>query len=94
MQVRGTVHWLTHREGPARALSVIGGPVARLPRVLGDTGQVIWVVEADGADALEIAPAEGTAPGESPRRLAGRRDRLGRRPGGRAERNGRRRRGA
>ena len=70
VQVRGTVHWLTHREGPARALSVIGGPVARLPRVLGDTGQVIWVVEADGADALEIAPAEGTAPGEPPRRLA------------------------
>ena len=70
VQVRGTVHWLTHREGPARALSVIGGPVARLPRVLGDTGQVIWVVEADGADALEIAAVEGTAPGESPRRLA------------------------
>jgi tricorn protease len=70
VQVRGTVHWLTHREGPARALSVIGGPVARLPRVLGDTGQVIWVVEANGADALEIVPAEGTAPGESPRRLA------------------------
>ncbi len=70
VQVRGTVHWLTHREGPARALSVIPGPAARLPRVLGDTGQVLWVVDADGADALEIAPAAGTAPGEAPRRLA------------------------
>jgi len=70
VQVRGTVHWLTHREGPARALSVIPGPVARLPRVLGDTGQVVWVVEADGADALEIGPVAGAAPGEAPRRLA------------------------
>src|SRR5258708_7789065 len=70
VQVRGTVHWLTHREGPARALSLVGGPVARLPRVLGDTGDVVWVAEMDEADALEIAPADGTAPGEAPRRLA------------------------
>jgi tricorn protease len=70
VQVRGTVHWLTHREGPARALSPIPGPIARQPRVLGDTGSVIWVVEVDGSDALEIAPSEGLAPGESPRRLA------------------------
>ena len=70
VQVRGTVHWLTHREGPARALSPIPGPVARQPRVLGDTGSVIWVVEVDGSDALEIGPAEGLAPGEEPRRIA------------------------
>ena len=70
VQVRGTVHWLTHREGPARALSAIPGPVARLPRVLGDTGQVVWVVEVDGSDALEIGPAEGLAPGAAPRRIA------------------------
>ncbi len=70
VQVRGTVHWLTHREGPARALSAVPGPVARLPRVLGDTGQVVWVVEADGSDALEIGPADGLAPGEAPRRIA------------------------
>jgi tricorn protease len=70
VQVRGTVHWLTHKEGPARALSAIPGPVARMPRVLGDTGQVVWVVEVDGADALEISPADGLAPGEAPRRIA------------------------
>ncbi|MGN6795846.1 MAG: S41 family peptidase [Streptosporangiaceae bacterium] len=70
VQVRGTVHWLTHREGPARALSPIPGPVARQPRVLGDTGNVIWVIEVDGADALEIGPADGLAPGEAPRRIA------------------------
>ncbi len=36
---RGTVHWVTHRDGPARALSAIPGPIARLPRVLGGTGE-------------------------------------------------------
>ncbi len=29
--------------------------------MLGDTGQVAWVVEVDGGDALEIGPAEGLA---------------------------------
>jgi tricorn protease len=72
VEVQGTVHWLTHRDGPARALSVIPGPIARLPRVLGSTGQAIWVVDADGADALEIGAADGgdALPGEPPRRIA------------------------
>ncbi len=60
VEVRGTVHWLTHRDGPARALHVDPGARARLPRVLGDTGQVVWVTDASGDDALEIASAEGT----------------------------------
>ena len=55
VEVRGTVHWLTHRDGPARALYVDPGARARLPRVLGDTGQVVWVTDAAGDDALEIA---------------------------------------
>ncbi|MGO9081940.1 MAG: S41 family peptidase [Streptosporangiaceae bacterium] len=70
IEVRGTVHWLTHRDGPARALAVTPGVRARLPRVLGRSGQVIWVTDADGGDALEIAPASG-APGQPPRRIAG-----------------------
>ncbi len=65
--MRGSVHWLTHRDGPARALSQIPGPIARLPRVLGDSGDAIWVIEAEGGDALEIGAANG---GESRRRLA------------------------
>lgn len=69
IEVRGTVHWLTHRDGPARALSEIGGPAARLPRVLGDTGQVVWVTSADEGDALEVAVADGSG-GGSRRRLA------------------------
>ena len=72
VEVRGTVHWLTHKDGPARALSVIPGAQARLPRVLGSTGQVVWVTDADGTDALEIAAAEGPGglAGEHPRRIA------------------------
>jgi len=70
IEVRGTVHWLTHREGPARALSVVPGVRARLPRVLGRTGGVAWVTDAEGADAIEIAAAGGPTAGTSPRRLA------------------------
>src|ERR1022692_2435050 len=72
VEVRGTVHWLTHRDGPARALSVVPGTIARLPRVLGDTGQVVWVATGpDGADTLEIAPADGPAAAtDQARRLA------------------------
>jgi len=69
IEVRGTVHWMTHRDVPARALSVVPGVRARLPQVLGTTGQVIWVTDAEGADALEIAPADGQ-PVAVPRRIA------------------------
>ena len=57
--VRGTVHWLTHRDGPARALAVTADARARLPQVLGQTGQVAWISDAGGTDAVEIAPAAG-----------------------------------
>ena len=59
VEVRGTVHWLTHKDGPARALHVDPDARARLPRVLGDTGQAVWVTDAAGADALEIASTGG-----------------------------------
>jgi tricorn protease len=56
--VRGTVHWLTHDDGPARALLVDPAARARLPRVLGKTGTVAWVTDADGPDAIQIAEVE------------------------------------
>jgi tricorn protease len=75
VEVRGTVHWLTHRDGPARALAATPDARARLPRVLGATGQVAWVSDAGGSDALEIAAADGgeftaAGPPAPPRRLA------------------------
>ncbi|MFF5255343.1 S41 family peptidase [Streptomyces leeuwenhoekii] len=76
--VRGGVHWVTHRSGPARALSVRPGVRARLPRVFRADGEewVVWVTDAEGDDALEFAPATGLAPGATPRRIAA--GRLGR----------------
>ncbi|MCW2905632.1 MAG: hypothetical protein JWL68_421 [Actinomycetia bacterium] len=59
IEVRGTVHWLTHRDGPARALAVDPDVRARMPRVLGRDGQVVWVSDAGGVDGLEVGPAEG-----------------------------------
>ncbi|GAA4998048.1 S41 family peptidase [Kitasatospora paranensis] len=58
--VRGTVHWLTHREGPARVLDATPGTRARLVRVVpgADGAQgAVWVTDAEGDDALVYAPA-------------------------------------
>jgi tricorn protease len=79
IEVRGTVHWLTHRDGPARAVSVVPGARARFPQVLGTGGQVVWATDADGSDALEIAsgdPASPPDPAAAPRRIAA--DQVGR----------------
>ena len=62
VEVRGTVHWLTHKDGPARALYVNPQARARMPRVLGESGQVVWVTDAGGADALEVAAVAGDTP--------------------------------
>lgn len=67
--VRGTVHWLTHHEGPARVLAAEDGVRCRRPVVLGDTGDVAWVSDAGGEDGLEIASASGA--GEHRRILSG-----------------------
>ncbi|MGH3206988.1 MAG: S41 family peptidase, partial [Trebonia sp.] len=63
VEVRGTVHWLTHADGPARALSVNPFARARLPRILGTTGKVAWITDAGasntrGRDAIQIAEIE------------------------------------
>jgi tricorn protease len=73
IEVRGTVHWLTHRDGPARAVSVVPGVRARFPQVLGTDGQVVWATDAGGSDGLEIGagdPASQADPAASPRRIA------------------------
>jgi tricorn protease len=71
VSVRGAVHWVTHRSGPARALAAEPGVRARLPRTFRADGEewVVWVTDAEGDDALEFAPATGLAPGATPRRL-------------------------
>ncbi len=72
VEVRGGVYWLTHRDGPVRALAADPAVRARLPRVLGED-QVVWVTTAEGDDALQIGPAcghEGPGFPAPPRRLA------------------------
>ncbi|MGW0733841.1 S41 family peptidase [Streptomyces sp. NPDC002851] len=72
VSVRGAIHWLTHREGPARALAAEPGVRARLPRTFRVEGEeyAVWVTDAEGDDALEFAPATGVASGASVRRVA------------------------
>jgi tricorn protease len=70
VEVRGTVHWLPHRDGPARALAALPGVRARYPQVLGDDGLAVWVTDAGGTDALEIGGGDPAEPLGPPRRLA------------------------
>lgn len=53
--VRGSLYWLTHRDGPARTIADTPGVRVRLPEMLGSGGQVAYVTDADGPDAVEIA---------------------------------------
>ncbi len=53
--VRGSLYWLTHRDGPARTITDTPGVRVRLPEMLGSGGQVAYVTDADGEDAIEIA---------------------------------------
>ncbi|GAA1008605.1 peptidase S41 [Streptomyces sp. F-3] len=74
--VRGSLHWLTHRDGPARTLVDLPGVRIRLPEMLGATGQVAYVTDAEGEDAVEIAHLPRATGARPPRRLAS--GRLGR----------------
>jgi tricorn protease len=63
VEVRGTVHWLTHKDGPARAIHFDLISRARLPRVLGPSGAVAYVTSDNGTgDTLWIAGGQETAP--------------------------------
>ena len=55
--VRGTVHRLTHRDGPARTLLAEPGVRARLARPLGED-RAVWVDDAEGEDAVCVAPLD------------------------------------
>ncbi|WP_035793661.1 S41 family peptidase [Kitasatospora mediocidica] len=62
--VRGSLYWLTHRDGPARALADTPGVRTRLPVLLGHTARVAWVTDAEGEDAIEHVALPGEAPPE------------------------------
>ncbi|MEV5979189.1 S41 family peptidase [Streptomyces sp. NPDC052114] len=68
--VRGSLYWLTHRDGPARTISDTPGVRVRLPEMLGTGGQVAYVTDAEGEDAVEIAYLPRASGDREPRRLA------------------------
>ncbi|QDQ12041.1 S41 family peptidase [Streptomyces spectabilis] len=68
--VRGSLYWLTHRDGPARTIADTPGVRVRLPEMLGSGGQVAYVTDAEGEDAVEIAYLPRASGEREPRRLA------------------------
>lgn len=68
--VRGSLYWLTHRDGPARTIADTPGVRVRLPEMLGSMGQVAYVTDAEGEDAVEIAQLPRATGDRPPRRLA------------------------
>ncbi|MFG2501440.1 S41 family peptidase [Streptomyces sp. NPDC048441] len=68
--VRGSLYWLTHRDGPARTITDTPGVRVRLPEMLGTGGQVAYVTDAEGEDAVEIAYLPRASGERAPRRLA------------------------
>ncbi|MER8040325.1 S41 family peptidase [Streptomyces hydrogenans] len=68
--VRGSLYWLTHRDGPARAITDTPGVRVRLPEMLGSGGQIAYVTDAEGDDAVEIAYLPRASGDRPPRRLA------------------------
>jgi len=59
---RGNAFWLSHREGPARAVAAEQGVRVREPALLGRTGEAIMVSDATGEDCLEVRPLAGGTP--------------------------------
>ena len=60
-EVRGTVHWLPGRDGPARALLADPGVRGRLPVVIPGTDAVACASDNGGEDGLDVIPADGSA---------------------------------
>ncbi|MER7961724.1 S41 family peptidase [Streptomyces ardesiacus] len=68
--VRGSLYWLTHRDGPARTIADTPGVRVRLPEMLGESGRIAYVTDAEGEDAVEISYLPRATGGRASRRLA------------------------
>lgn len=56
---RGKSFYLSHREGPARALAACSSVRVREAQPLGRTGQAIMISDESGTDRVEIRPLNG-----------------------------------
>ncbi|MEU9982041.1 S41 family peptidase [Streptomyces sp. NPDC050856] len=70
VSVRGSLYWLTHRDGPARTIADTPGVRVRLPETLGGGGRIAYITDAEGEDAVEIAHLPRASGDREPRRLA------------------------
>ncbi|MFD4635146.1 S41 family peptidase [Streptomyces sp. NPDC058284] len=68
--VRGSLYWLTHRDGPARTITDTPGVRVRLPEMLGTSGRIAYITDAEGEDAVEITYLPRASGDRGPRRLA------------------------
>ncbi|NBF00219.1 S41 family peptidase, partial [Nonomuraea sp. K271] len=59
VEIRGTAHWVTHRDGPAGVLRAEPGVRVRLPQALDSRGRAVWVSDAGGEDGLEVGTPGG-----------------------------------
>lgn len=53
IEAHGTLHWLTHRDGPSRVVEAAAGVRARLGRPVGSS-RVAYVADTEGEEALYI----------------------------------------
>jgi tricorn protease len=60
-EVRGTVHWLPGRDGPAQALLAEPGVRGRLPVVIPGADALACASDQGGEDGLDVIPTDGSA---------------------------------
>jgi tricorn protease len=70
VESHGTVHWLTHRDGPSHVVEATPGVRARLARPLG-TDAVAFIADHDGEEGLFIRRLGGAEPPVEADRAAG-----------------------
>ncbi|OKJ99675.1 peptidase S41 [Streptomyces sp. CB03234] len=70
VSVRGSLYWLTHRDGPARTIADTPGVRVRAPEMLGSTGRIAYVTDAEGEEAVEVAHLPRASGEREPRRFA------------------------
>ncbi|MER7107417.1 S41 family peptidase [Streptomyces sp. NPDC000229] len=70
VSVRGSLYWLTHRDGPARTIADTPGVRVRMPEMLGSSGRIAYVTDAEGEEAVEVAHLPRASGDRRPRRLA------------------------
>ncbi|MEV0595404.1 S41 family peptidase [Nonomuraea cavernae] len=59
VEIRGTAHWVTHRDGPTGVLRAQPGVRVRLPRALDADGRTVWISDITGEDGLEVGTPGG-----------------------------------